>query len=186
MVLPNQLVCSVLSTSDEYISFQQTFMSSTDTDKNNPFSRCTYKQSQLQTIPNRAPIKLSRIAFPTTVMPKDDRKIFTQEDRLGLPYWTMILAICVVADVSKYLNLPIFEFSAISEHLPFLLGCKKMLHQLLVLRILVTLKIFHYFCGSHLRWWWSLFCEHCIRAWIVINNITSKCNSTFILLVFLL
>ena len=29
-------------------------------------------------------------------MPKDDRKDSVQEERLGLPYWTMIWAICVV------------------------------------------------------------------------------------------
>ena len=28
-----------------------------------------------------------------TVLPKDDRTDFGQEERLGLPYWTMILAI---------------------------------------------------------------------------------------------
>ena len=35
------------------------------------------------------------------VVPKDDRTDFVQEERLGLPYWTMILAICVVVDESK-------------------------------------------------------------------------------------
>ena len=39
----------------------------------------------------------SQIAFPMTVLPKDDRTDFA----LGLPYWTMILAICVVVDESK-------------------------------------------------------------------------------------
>ena len=34
-------------------------------------------------------------------MPKDDRTDFAQEERLDLPYWTMILAICVVVDESK-------------------------------------------------------------------------------------
>ena len=34
-----------------------------------------------------------QIAFPTYVLPKDDRTNSFQEERLGLPYWTMILAI---------------------------------------------------------------------------------------------
>ena len=37
---------------------------------------------------------------------------------LGLPYWTMILAICVVVDESKCLDTPIWEFSRICENLP--------------------------------------------------------------------
>ena len=53
---------------------------------------------------------------------KDDRTDSAQEEQLGLPYWTMILAICVVVDESKCLDTPILEFSTICEHLPFLLG----------------------------------------------------------------
>ena len=49
--------------------------------------------------PNRASIGFSQIAFPITVLPKDDRTDFAEEERLGLPYWTMIWAICVSADV---------------------------------------------------------------------------------------
>ena len=47
------------------------------------------------------------------------RADFVQEERLGLPHWTMIKANCVVVDVSKYMDIPNWEFSAISEHLPF-------------------------------------------------------------------
>ena len=42
-----------------------------------------------------------------------------QEEQLGLPYWTMILAICVVVDESKCLDTPILEFAIISENLQF-------------------------------------------------------------------
>ena len=49
----------------------------------------------------------SQIAFPTIVLPKDDRTDSFQEERLGLPYWTMILAICVVVDESICLDTPI-------------------------------------------------------------------------------
>ena len=64
----------------------------------------------------------SQIAFPTIVLPKDDRTDSAQEEQLGLQYWTMILAICVVVDDSKCLDTPILEFTKICEHLPFLLG----------------------------------------------------------------
>ena len=39
---------------------------------------------------NRASIGFSQIAFPITVLPKDDRTDFAQEERLDLPCWTMI------------------------------------------------------------------------------------------------
>ena len=44
----------------------------------------------------------------------------------------MILAICVVEDVSKHLDILILEFRAIWEHPPILPECTRMLHQLLV------------------------------------------------------
>ena len=66
-----------------------------------------------------ASIEFSQIAFPIIVLLKDDHIDFVQEERLGLPYWTMILAICVVVDESTCLDTPISEFSIICEHLPF-------------------------------------------------------------------
>ena len=119
--------------------FPANCMSSTYTDKNSPFSRSTNKHSQLETFsqPYFNGI-FSQIAFPTTVLPKDDHTDFAEEERLGLPYWTMIWAICVVVDESKCLDIPIWEFSVILEHLPFLFGYKQILHQLLVLRTLAV------------------------------------------------
>ena len=46
-------------------------------------------------------------------------QISLQEERLGLRYWTMIWAIYVVVNESKCLDIPIWEFSIILEHLPF-------------------------------------------------------------------
>ena len=74
----------------------------------------------LQFSPSHVSIGFSQIAFPKIVLPKDDRTDSFQEERLGFPYWTMILAICVVVDESKSLDTPILEFSTICEHLPFL------------------------------------------------------------------
>ena len=76
----------------------------------------------LEFSPIHVSIGLSQIAFPIIVLPKDDRTDSAQEERLGLPYWTMILAICVVVDESKCLDTPILEFSMICEYLPFSLG----------------------------------------------------------------
>ena len=110
-------------------------MSSTYTDKNNPFSRCTKRDiPNLEFSPSHVSIGFSQIAFPIIVLPKDDRTDSAQEKQLGLPYWTMILAICVVVDESKCLDTPILEFSIICEHLPFSLGYTPILRLLLVHR----------------------------------------------------
>ena len=68
--------------------FPANFMSSTCTDQNNPFSRCTNKHFQLETFSQLYFKRISQIAFPLTVLPKDDRTVFVQEERLGLRYWT--------------------------------------------------------------------------------------------------
>ena len=88
----------------------------------------------LEFSPIHVSIGFSQILFPIIVLPKDDHTDFAQKERLGLPYWTMILAICVVVDESKCLNTPILEFLTICECLPFLLGYKLILRLLLVHR----------------------------------------------------
>ena len=81
-------------------------------------------------------------------MPKDDHTDSVQEEQLGLPYWTMILAICVVVDESKYVDILTLEFSIICEHLPFSLGCKLILRLLLVRQSGNDIRDFG---GCHLR-----------------------------------
>ena len=61
----------------------------------------------------------SQIAFPIIVLLKDDRTEFAQEERLELPYWTMIKAISFLVDVSKYLDILIMGTSKKMVHLPF-------------------------------------------------------------------
>ena len=88
----------------------------------------------LEFSPIHVSIGLSQIAFPIIVLLNDDRTDSAQEEPLALPYWTMILAICVVVDESKCVDTPILEFSIISEHLPFSLGYKLILRLLLAHR----------------------------------------------------
>ena len=117
---------SLLSTfhiGSRFCFFPANFMSSTYTDKNTPFHDVQRDIPNWKPFPNRAAIGFSHIAFPIIVLPKDDHTDSFQEERLDLPYWTMILAICVV-DESKCLDTPILEFSIICEHLPFLLVYK--------------------------------------------------------------
>ena len=65
-------------------------------------------------------IELSLIASPFIVLPKDDRRDFVQEEQPDLPHWTMILAICALLDVFKYLYILTLEFPTMMVHLPFL------------------------------------------------------------------
>ena len=95
--------------------------------------------------PSHALIRFSQIAFPIMVLPKDDRTNSAQEEQPGLPYWTMILAICVVVDESKCLDTPILEFSIICEHLPFPLGYKLILRLPLVHRNLAIRRWYPWF-----------------------------------------
>ena len=116
--------------------YPASLISSTYTDRNSPLARLTKKKSQLKTFPNRVPKELSQIALPVVVLPEDDRTDSFREERLDLPYWTMIWAICASVDVCKYLDILTLEFSVILEHLPFLPEYKRILHQLHVLNIL--------------------------------------------------
>ena len=134
LVLPNRLLYWVLSTSDQCcVSFQPILC--------HPHTqiRIILLHDERRDIPNleffpsHVSIRFSQIACPTIILPKDDRTDSAQEEQLGLPYWTMILAICVVVDESKCLDIPIWELSIICEHLPSLLGYKQTLRQLLVL-----------------------------------------------------
>ena len=73
--------------------FPANLMSSTYTSKNNPFHGVRISILNWKPSRNRTSIGFSQIAFPITVLPKDDRTDFAQEEQLGLPYWTMIWAI---------------------------------------------------------------------------------------------
>ena len=83
--------------------FPAIFMSSTYTDKNNPlFHGVRISIRNKEPSPNRVAIGFSQLAFPI-----------------------MVLAICVVVDESKCLDIPILEFSIIWEHPPFYLGISR-------------------------------------------------------------
>ena len=136
----------------------------------------------LELSPNHVSKRSSQIAFPITVLPKDDRSDFAQEERLGLPYWTIISAICVVVDESKCLDIPILEFSIIFEHLPFYLGKSRYCVSCLSCATWQSENDIHDFYCCHLWCWWSLFGEYCIRFIIISHNIASEYTSTFVFL----
>ena len=111
LVLPNRLLCQVVSTSDQdFVSFQQILCHPHTQIRIILFHDVQRDIHNLEFSPSHVSIGFSQIAFPIIVMPKDDRTDSAQEERLGLQYWTMILAICVVVDESKCLDTPILVF----------------------------------------------------------------------------
>ena len=188
LVLPNRLLFWILSTSDEdFASFQPILCHPHTQIRIILFHDVQRDIPNLEFSPIHVSIGFSQIAFPITVLPKDDRTDFAQEEQLGLPFWTMILTICVVVDESKCLDTPILEFSIICEHLPFLLGYKLILRLLLVHRNLAIWRWYPWF------WWLSFVMLMNLVRWIlrktpnhVFYNITTEHNSTFVLLVFCL
>ena len=91
LVLPNRLLCSVLSTSDQcFVSFQPIQCHPHTQIRIFLFHGVRISIPSWKPSPNRTSIGFSIIAFAMTVLPKDDRADFAQEERLDLPYWTMI------------------------------------------------------------------------------------------------
>ena len=111
LVLPNQLLCLVLSTSDQdFVSFHPILCHPHTQIRTILFHDEQRDIPNLEFSPSHVSIEFSQIAFPITVLPKDDRINSFREERLGLPYWTMILAICDVVDESTCLDTPIWNF----------------------------------------------------------------------------
>ena len=136
LVLPNQLLCWVISTSDQdFISFQPILCLPHTQMRITLFHGVRKSHSHLETFSqpyfNRIFSNCLSHNSPAKGWPY---RFLSRGTRLDLPYWTMILAICVSVDVFKYLDTPILEFSTICEHLPFLLGSKLILRLLLVHR----------------------------------------------------
>ena len=115
-------------------SFQPILILSTYSDKTRPCCRWTNRHSQFGTSPIQVPIELFQIVSPTMIQRVGDHTDSVQEEPQHIQCLTKIVATCAVVDESKCLDTPIWEFSIICEHLPFLLGCKPVLRLLLVHR----------------------------------------------------
>ena len=141
LVLPNHSFYWVLSTSDQdCVSFQPIWCHPHTQIRITFFHGVRKDIPNWKLSPNRVPEGFSQVASPIIGLPKDDHTDFAQEERLGLRCCTMILAICVVVDESKYLDIPIIDFFLMTERLPFWPGFQQILHVRLVLRILVALQ----------------------------------------------
>ena len=184
LVLPYQLLCWVVSTSDQdFVSFQPILCHPHTQTKITLFHGVRRDIPNLEFSPNRVSIGFSQIAFPIIVLSEDDRTDFVQEERLGLPYWTMIKAICFVVDETTCLEIPGLDFSIILVHPPFKLGISGYCVSCLSCARRQSGDDIHDLCCCHLWCWWPLFSEYCIRSRIIFHNVTSEYNSTFVFLV---
>ena len=138
MCRPNRLLCWVVSTSDQdCVSYQPILRHPHTLIRIILFHDEQRDIPNLEFSPNHASKGFSQIAFPTTVLPKDDHVTFVQDERLGLQYWTMISAVCVVIRRFQMSGHSDFRIcSTICQHLPFLLGFYLILRLLLVPRTL--------------------------------------------------
>ena len=121
LVFPDQRLSMKISPVGSMFFFlPASLISSTYTDKNSPLARSTNNILNLKLFPDRVPVEFFQIAFPRIVLPEDDRTDSFREERLDLPWWTMILATCVVVDVVQMSGHSDFGiFNNDGGHLPF-------------------------------------------------------------------
>ena len=101
---------SQVTSDQDFVSFQPIFGHPHTQTRITLFRGVRISMPNWKPSPNRTSIGFSQIAFPITVLAKDDHTDSVQEERLGLPYWTMIQAICAVVDESKFLDSPIWNY----------------------------------------------------------------------------
>ena len=117
---------SLLSTfhiGSRFCFFPVNFMSSTYTDKNNPFSRCTNKHSQLETFSQPCCNKIFSNCLshnsPASGWPKNSSRGTIGSSKLVLRFCHYVSW----SDVSKCLDILIWDFSIEMVHFPFWLEC---------------------------------------------------------------
>ena len=160
--------------------FPANFMSSTYTDKNNPFSRCTKKHSQLETfsqpyfnkifsnwLSHNSPAK----GWPYRFRSRGTTGSSILDHDLGHLCRGGRIQMSGHSDLGMFYN-----FGASSN---FDLGISRYCISCLSCAPWQSGYDIHDFCCCHLRCWWSLFGEYCIRTWIMFHNVASEYNSTF-------
>ena len=114
---PYQLLYWVLShIGSRFCFFPANFMSSTYTDENNPFSRCTNKHSQLETFSQPYFKSTSSNCLSHTQSCQWVSKNFRSSCTTGSGIFLMILAICVVEDVPYVWTFCSRNFDQSGEH----------------------------------------------------------------------
>ena len=109
LVLPSQLLCSVLSTTDQcFVSFHR-IQCHPHAKMRTTLFHGTRKSIIGNLLPTEFQKNFLKMPFPQQSC---KRMRLRSKGTTGsfIPYWTMILAICVVVDESKCLDSPILEF----------------------------------------------------------------------------
>ena len=160
--------------------FPANLMSSTYTDENNPFSRCTKKHSQWETFSqpyfNRNFSNCLSHNIPAKGWPYRFRSGETTGSSM-LDHDFGHLCRGRRIQMSGHSDLGIFK---ILEYLQFLLGISGYRIRCLSCAPRQSGYDIHDSCCCHLWCWWSLFCEFCMRSRIIFHNIASEYNSTFV------
>ena len=138
LVLPNQLLCfGAFHIGLILCLYPAKLMSSTYTGKNNPFSLCTNKHSQLKTFTQPYFNKIFSNCLSHIVPAKGWPYRFRSRRTTGSSILDHDFGhLC--RDRRIHMYIPILDFSIILEHLPFLLGYKLILRLLLVHRNLAV------------------------------------------------
>ena len=111
-----------------------------------------------------------RIVFPITIQPMGDHINFFQDVPRDLQCLPMSLAICVVEDISKRLDILTLEFWPIWWYPPILPEYRQILYHLLVRHNLVILQQHPLFL-QHLGRTRALFSKNCIGSRVVFYNV---------------
>ena len=181
LVLPNQLLCWALSTSDQgFVSFHPIWC---------------HPHTQIRIILYHG----ARISIPNwkTFSQPYFNRIFSNclshnSPARGWPYRFRSRGTSILDhDLGHYCRGGRIQMSGHSDlgifviwvHPPFFLGISRYCVSCLSCAPWQSGCDIHDFCCCHLWCGWSFFCEYCIRTRIVFYNITSEYNSTFVCLV---
>ena len=163
--------------------FPANFMSSTCTDKNNPFLPCTNKHSQLETFSQPYFYRIFSICLLHNSPAKGWPYRFRSRGTIGssiLDHDFGHLCRGRRIQMSAHSDFGISNnFGASSIYLRkgrYCVSC-------LSCAFWQSEYDIHDLCCCHLWCWWSLFGEYCARPWVVFYNITSEYNPTFVFLV---
>ena len=162
--------------------FPANFMSSTYTDKNNPFSRWTKRHSQFgifsqpcfnrifsNCLSHNGPAK----GWPCRFRSRGTTASSMLDHDFGHLCFGRRIQISGHSDFGIFNNVGAFSifYLGISRYCVCCLSCASWQSGFDI----------HDFC-CHLWCWWPLFSEYCIWAWIILHNVTSEHNSTFVVL----
>ena len=153
-------------------------MASTYTDKNNPFSLCTNKHSLLETFTQPCCNKTFSNCLSQNIPAKGwPYRFRSRRTTASSMLYNDLSHLCrgrrIQMSGHSYFGFTFHFYLGISRYCISCLSCASWQS---------GDEEIHDFCCCHLRCWWSLFREYCIRSRIIFYNIASEYNSTFVLL----